>query len=229
MGGRLGVAGASLALAACAKAPPPAAAPDVDWPYYGGDAGGQRFSTAAQITPANVRGLKIAWTWSTGDASSKPAADMRAAAFENTPILAGGRLYACSPFNEAAALDPATGRPLWRFDPRIDTAVRYPNSFVCRGLTYWRDPAAAPAAPCAERVFMNTNDRRLFALDAATGKACAIFGRGGVVDVAAGVALARPGQMQITSPPVVVGANIVVGSSIDDNQRLKEISGAVRA
>lgn len=229
MGARLGVAGAILALAACAKPPPPSPAPDVDWPYYGGDAGGQRFSTAAQITPANVRGLKIAWTWSTGDAAAKPTADLRAAAFENTPILAGGRLYACSPFNQAAALDPATGRPLWRFDPRIDIAVRYPNSFVCRGLAYWRDPAAPAGAPCVERVFMNTNDRRLFALDAATGKACAAFGRGGVVDVAAGVVLFRPGQMQITSPPVVVGATIVVGSSIDDNQRLKEISGAVRA
>ncbi len=228
-GGGLGAALAILTLAACSRIPPPPPAPDADWPYYGGDAGGQRFSTAAQITPANVQGLRVAWTWSTGDAASKPAAALRAAAFENTPILAGGRLYACSPFNEAAALDPASGRPLWWFDPKIDTAVRYPNSFVCRGLAYWRDPAAPAGAPCAARVFMNTNDRRLFALDAATGKACPSFGRGGVVDVAAGVVFARPGQMQITSPPVVVGGVVVVGSSLDDNQRLKEISGAVRA
>ncbi|MEP6967932.1 MAG: pyrroloquinoline quinone-dependent dehydrogenase, partial [Pseudomonadota bacterium] len=228
-GGGLGAALAILTLAACSRIPPPPPAPDADWPYYGGDAGGQRFSTAAQITPANVQGLRVAWTWSTGDAVSKPAAALRAAAFENTPILAGGRLYACSPFNQAAALDPATGRPLWRFDPKIDTAVRYPNSFVCRGLAYWRDPAAPAGAPCAARIFMNTNDRRLFALDAATGKACPSFGRGGVVDVAAGVVFARPGQMQITSPPVVVGGRVVVGSAIDDNQRVKEISGAVRA
>ena len=54
---------AALALSACApNVPKPAPAPDVDWAHYGGDAGGQRFSPAAQITPANVRGLKVAWT-----------------------------------------------------------------------------------------------------------------------------------------------------------------------
>ncbi len=65
---RLFLAAASaLALAACAQPVPRAApAPDVDWAHYGGDAGGQRFSPAAQITPANVRGLKVAWTYSTG-------------------------------------------------------------------------------------------------------------------------------------------------------------------
>ena len=72
---------------------------------------------------------------------------------------------------------------------------------------------------------MNTNDRRLFALDAATGKVCAGFGDSGVVDVAKGVTLATPGQIQITSPPVVVHGVVVVGSSIDDNQRVQEITG----
>lgn len=216
-------------LAACSPAPvkPPAAA-DVGWPFYGGDAGGQRYSPAAQITPANVRALKLAWSYSTGDAVSKDKVN-HDTAFEDTPILAGGRLYVCSTFNEVSALDPGTGRQLWRFDPKIDPRVRYPNSDNCRGVAYWRDPAAAADAPCAARIFMNSNDRRLFALDAATGKLCPGFGQGGVVDVAAGVTLHRPGEMQITSPPVVVRGVVVVGSSIDDNQRVKEVSGAVRA
>jgi len=221
---------AALSLAAACSRPPPAAAPqaDVEWPFYGSDQGGERFSTASQITPANVRALKAAWTFSTGDEATKGAA-LHHASFENTPIMAGGRLYVCSPFNEVAALDPATGRPLWRFDPRIDPAVRYPNDDVCRGVAYWRDPAPVPGAPCAERVFVNTNDRRLIALDAATGRACPAFGRGGTVDVAQGVVFNRPGEMQITSPPVVARGVVMVGSSIDDNQRAKEISGAVRA
>src|SRR5512132_3927499 len=55
---RLASAASLLLLTACSPAAPPvAAAPDVDWPFYGGDAGGQRYSTAAQITPANVRHL----------------------------------------------------------------------------------------------------------------------------------------------------------------------------
>ncbi|MET0273555.1 MAG: pyrroloquinoline quinone-dependent dehydrogenase, partial [Phenylobacterium sp.] len=209
-------------------AAPVSAAPDVDWAHYGGDSGGQRYSSAAQITPANVKGLKVAWTWSTGEMATKGAA-MKHASFEATPILAGGRLYLCSPFNAVAALDPATGKPLWRFDPKIDTTIDYPNEFNCRGVTYWRDPVAPPGSPCAERIYSAANDRRLFALDAATGQACEGFGKDGMVDVGAGVVLPRPGAMQITSPPVIVRDTIVVGSSIDDNQRVAEISGAVRA
>ena len=176
--------GAGL-LASCGpapvKAPPPA--PDVDWPYYGADAGGQRFSPAAQITPANVTGLKAAWTYSTGDAALGGTQDF---AFENTPILAGGRLYVCGSFNDVSALDPATGRRIWRFDPKVDRGVEYPNSYNCRGVAYWADPAAPAGAPCAARIFMNSIDRRLFALDAATGQLCPGFGAGGVVDTGAG-------------------------------------------
>lgn len=219
---------ALVSLAACSRAPTPPPVPDVDWAHYGGDAGGQRFSPAAQITPKSVRGLKVAWRYVTGDLSTHTEA-LEHAAFEATPILAGGRLYLCTPFNVASAHDPATGRALWRFDPKIDATRRYPNSFNCRGVTYWRDPATPPAAPCAERVFMATNDRRLFALDAATGKACAGFGHAGVVDAMPGARLARPAGAQITSAPVVVAGVVIVGSSIDDNQRVHETSGAVHA
>src|SRR5207249_1374959 len=154
------------------------------WEFYGGDAGGQRFSPAAQITPANVKALSIAWTWSSGDMASKGAA-MKRAAFEATPILAEGRLYICSPFDEVAALNPQTGAQIWRFDPKINTHVRYPNDFNCRGVAFWRDDQlpAHPLVqyrvkpPCAAaRVFVATNDRRLIALDAATGEACPRFG-----------------------------------------------------
>jgi quinoprotein glucose dehydrogenase len=219
-----------LALAACAPraSGPVTAAPDAGWAYYGGDAGGQRYSPAAQITPANVSGLKVAWTYSTGALARHPKA-IDHASFEDTPILAEGRLYVCSQFNRASAIDPGTGKELWAYDPKIDDSVRYPNDNTCRGVTFWRDPAAPPADPCAARIFLPTVDRRLVALDAGTGKACAGFGHGGIVDVGAGVALERKGEFQITSPPVVVNGVIVVGSSLDDNQRVREVSGAVRA
>jgi quinoprotein glucose dehydrogenase len=223
-----GLAAASLlGLAACSpQVAAVAPAPDVDWPYYGGDAGGQRYSSAAQITPANVRGLKVAWTYSTGEAKRHK---LDRASFENTPILAGGRLYVCSQFDAVSALDPATGQPLWSFDPRVDPKVSYPNDFICRGVTYWRDPQAPADAPCAARIYLGTVDRRLFALDAATGKACADFNGGQAVDVGAGVALSHSGQMQITSPPVVARGVVVIGSALDDNQRVEEVTGAVRA
>jgi quinoprotein glucose dehydrogenase len=223
-------AAGAIGLAACSPRPAVHAVPeaDKDWAFYGADEGGQRFSAAGQVTPQNVGALKVAWTFSTGDLATKGPAAQRAA-FEDTPIMAGGRLYVESPFNEVSALDPATGRALWRFDPRIDTSVHYGEGFTARGVAYWRDPAAPAGSPCAERIFLTTNDRRLFALDAATGKTCVGFGQGGQVDVAAGVQLARNNEMQMTSPPVVVRGVVVVGSSVADNQRVKEVSGAVRA
>jgi quinoprotein glucose dehydrogenase len=221
---------ATLTLIQGCSPAPPRLAPEADrsWPYYGADQGGQRFSAAAQVTRSNVHGLAVAWTFSTGDIVSK-GHDLKHSAFENTPIMAGGRVYVCSPFNEVFALDPATGARLWAYDPRINPAIHYPNDENCRAVAYWRDPAPVPGAPCAERVFMNTNDRRLVALDAATGRTCSAFGHDGVIDTAEGVVLRRPGEMQITSPPVVARGVVVVGSSIDDNQRVKEVSGAVRA
>jgi len=119
-----------LALAGCSRtstttAPPPVAA-DQTWAFYGADEGGQRFSPAAQVTPANVAELKPAWRFSTGDMASR-GQEMKHASFENTPIMAGGRVYVCSPFNEVFALDPGTGARLWSYDPRIDPTVRYPN------------------------------------------------------------------------------------------------------
>ncbi|MBL8552667.1 MAG: pyrroloquinoline quinone-dependent dehydrogenase [Phenylobacterium sp.] len=226
------LAAASLLALATACAQPPAgpvkAAADVDWPFYGGDAGGQRYSAAAQITPVNVAGLKVAWTYSTGELARHPKAIERAA-FENTPILAGGKLFVCSQFNRVSALDPGTGKELWSYDPKLDDRVRYPNDYICRGVTYWADLEAPTGAPCASRIFLPTVDRRLIALDAATGALCPGFGKGGSVDVGQGVLLERKGQMQITSPPVIVNGVIVVGSSIDDNQRVEEVSGVVRA
>jgi quinoprotein glucose dehydrogenase len=224
------LAASLLVLSACSPqgAKPVARAPDVGWGFYGGDAGGQRFSSAAQITPANVRDLKVAWTYSTGELARHPK-EIKRASFENTPILGNGRLYLCSQFDAVSAIDPGTGKPFWSYDPKVDPKVRYPNDYVCRGVTYWRDANVAVDVRCSERVFVGTVDRRLIALDAATGAPCAGFGRGGVVDIGAGVVLERNGQMQITSPPVIVGDTIVVGSSLDDNQRVREVSGAVRA
>ncbi len=93
------------------------------WSQYGGDAGGQRHSAAAQITPANVGKLKPAWTYRTGDMEAR-ADDMKHSAFEGTPILVAGSLIFCSPFNEVIALDPGTGAEKWRYDPKVATGYR---------------------------------------------------------------------------------------------------------
>jgi quinoprotein glucose dehydrogenase len=220
---------AAFALTGCSPAPGPVrAAPDADWAFYGGDPGGQKYSPAAQITPQNVEALKVAWTFSSGELARAPDA-LKQANFEATPLEVGGRVYTCTALDEVFALDPATGKPIWRFDPKVDTHVRYPNAFTCRGVTYWRDDQAPAGTPCAERIYVATVDRRVIALDADKGSLCPGFGKDGVVDIGEGVALSRPGEMEMTSPAVISHGVLVVGSSIDDNLRVQEVSGAVRA
>jgi quinoprotein glucose dehydrogenase len=194
------------------------------WPAYGGDQGGQRHSAAAQITPANVGNLGVAWSYSTGEAGQP---DSPYSALENTPVLNEGRLYVCSSFNNAIALDPGTGRQLWRFDPHVPRGLHLANSYNCRGLAFWRVPGASGV--CAARIYLGTNDFRLIALDAATGKLCTGFGNRGTIAIDPGGKLERVGQIGITSPPVVSHGVVVVGSSMDDNQRTHELPGTVHA
>jgi quinoprotein glucose dehydrogenase len=148
------------------------------------------------------------------------AAAMKRASFENTPILAGDRLYVCSPFNEVSALDPGTGRQLWRFDPKLDIRMRYPNDYICRGVAY-----------AMGRIYLNTADRRLIALDAATGKAIKTFGNNGTIIIPPGEQKDGKvfGRIHTTSAPVVSHGLVIVGSSIDDNQKVDELRGTVHA
>jgi quinoprotein glucose dehydrogenase len=90
-----------------------------DWPYYGGDAGGSRYSPLTQIDKSNVAELKVAWEYHTGDVSDG-SDNRRKSAFEATPIVADGAMYLTTPFNRVVALDPETGREKWSFDPKLD-------------------------------------------------------------------------------------------------------------
>ena len=196
------------------------------WSHYGGDAGGHRYSRASQISVENVAALMPVWEYRTGDLTAK-AELMDQSAGQATPILVEDSLVFCTPFNEIIALDPGNGSQRWRFDPEIDLDQRPANQFVCRGVTHWRDPHPSPA--CASRIFMGTNDARLIAVDAATGQPCDTFGRNGQVRVDPGMELLWPGEFQMTSPPVVVGDTVVVGSAIGDNARVAAPVGSVRA
>lgn len=207
-----------------------AAAPGAaqEWSHYGGDEGGRRFVDAGEITPANVSRLTRAWVYRTGHANA-PREAFENSKFQVTPILAEGRLALCTPFNVMIALDPGAGRELWRHDPAIDMAQDPGNDFNCRGVTYWRDPAAETGDACAARLFMGTNDHRLVAVDLANGRPCEDFGAAGVVAVDPEMDLLWPGEFHISSAPVVAGEVVIVGSAISDNARLAAPRGAVRA
>jgi quinoprotein glucose dehydrogenase len=210
---------AALAVSGCTLAD--------EWPFYGRDPQGTRYSPLAQITPGNVARLRVAWTFHTGDISDGSHGANRSG-FENTPLLIDGRLFLTTPFNRVIALDPATGRQLWAYDPHIDKTLPFGDGFVNRGLAAWRDlDASAARRPCALRLFELTLDARLIALDAATGEPCRSFGNGGEIDLR-GVAQFRAGWYHMTSPPVVLDGVVIVGSSIDDNIRVDMPDGVVR-
>jgi quinoprotein glucose dehydrogenase len=205
-----------------------AASPDAEWASYGHDPGGSRYSPLAQITRDNVHTLQVAWTYHTGDVSD--GTDGRTSTqFEATPIMVDGTLYLSTPFNRVIALDPATGQERWSYDPQVDLSVRYGQRLVSRGVSTWLDSALEAGQPCRRRIFAGTNDARLIALDAATGRPCVDFGVRGEVRLDQGIGRVRQGDYQITSPPTIAGDLVIVGAGLRDNQRANAPSGVVRA
>jgi quinoprotein glucose dehydrogenase len=165
----------------------------------------------------------------TGDLEARTPELMARTKLEATPLLVEDSLIFCSPFNEVIALDPGTGAPKWRYDPKVSPTQRPANRYNCRGVTYWVDREAAENATCRARIFMGTNDARVIALDARTGTPCADFGDHGEVRLDAAKPLLWPGEFQITSAPVASRGVVVVGSSISDNARVDGPAGTVHA
>jgi quinoprotein glucose dehydrogenase len=198
-----------------------------DWPAYGRDPGGARDSPLTDINRSNVSTLKVAWTFRTAHLAIETDSDPR---FETTPIVVDGTLYLTTPLGELIALDPAAGKERWRFNPKSRRKADY-GDFANRGVSTWLDVKAPENSRCRRRIFIATIDARLFAVDGATGRVCADFGRSGIIDLRKGLRHA-PFEFpayQVTSPPLVIGDLVVTGSAIADNSRIAPASGEVRA
>jgi quinoprotein glucose dehydrogenase len=196
------------------------------WPVWAHGQSGQRYSANTQITPGNVKDLKVAWTYRTGDLS-KPG-EKATLAFEATPILTNNTLYLCSPRNRIAALDPTTGKEKWMRDLKPDTDGA--TVITCRGVSYWKDSQAAAGAVCSQRIFAATIDGKMWALDADTGKPCDGFGTGGRVDLHDNLGFVeKPGLYGVSSAPTVVGDKVITGSKIIDFHNIDMPGGVVRA
>jgi quinoprotein glucose dehydrogenase len=199
-----------------------------DWQYYGGDPGGRHYSRAEQIHRDNVQQLEVAWTYRSGGRASVPELLTRSSG-QATPILlprdAGESLVYCTPFNEVIALDPGNGERRWRYDPDIDVAGERP--FRCRGLAYYEETRVPAHSACRHRLFTNTHDRRLLALDALTGEPCAAFGNAGQV---AQHGRGQPADhISNSSPPVAAGGLVVTGSTVIDFHQAQAPRGTVQA
>ncbi len=205
----------------------PQGGPVDDWPYYGHDPGGMRYSPLTEINRQNVSQLKVAWVFHTGDISDG-SQDRRRSGFETTPILVDSTLYLTTGFNRVIALDSKTGKQRWAYDPFVDPTEDYGDGLINRGVSTWLDPARPAGQACHRRIFETTLDARLIGLDAATGAPCADFGQSGQVSLR-NVPRYVEGWYHMTSPPAVIDDLVVVGSAIDDNARAEMPSGVVRA
>ena len=196
-----------------------------EWRFYGGDAGGARFSPLQQINRQNVAGLKRAWTYHMGEAnrSGNITDRHRSAPFESTPLVVDGTLYFSTPSNRVIALDAESGQDIWQFDPQAEH-VGPREFFQHRGVSYWQSKTGDE-----RRILFGTFDGRLIALDARTGKPCRDFGKDGTVDLRAGIADGYPGaEYAVTSPPAIYKDLVITGAALPEYPR-KGPSGLVRA
>lgn len=214
------------AAAATTAAP---AIPDGDWPAYGRNQEGQRFSPLKQINADNVHELKEAWTFQTRDV--KLPTDPGEITNEVTPIKVGDTLYLCSAHQRLFALDAATGKEKWHFDPQLNANPSFQH-VTCRGVSYHeaRADSASPdvVADCPRRIILPVNDGRLFAINADNGKLCETFANKGILNLQTNQPVTTPGMYEPTSPPIVTDKIIVIAGAVTDNYSTREPSGVIR-
>ncbi len=203
--------------------------PIADWPVYGSDEGGMKYSPLTQITTDNVKDLELAWVYNHGDFSDGKG-EYGKTSFQATPIVIGDSLYFCTAFNRVIALDSETGEERWSFDPELEAKMGSgPYPLTCRGVAYWVAAQPEEGKSCNTRIFTGTRDSELIALDARTGLPCPDFGEGGRVALREGIGEAPSWEYYPTSPPLVIRDVVVVGALVADNVRVDAPSGVVRA
>ncbi len=204
----------------------PTAAASTEWPTYGHDPGGMRFSPVAQITPANVSQLRVAWTYHMRPPATAAAAPTGAQAgapgrggargrgrggsgftsSQVTPLVVNGVVYLATPYGRVVALDATTGREAWVYQ----LASSGPSS---RGVEYWPGDAKTPP-----QIVFGTGNGRLISLDAKTGKPNPAFGEGGIVDLNTPENLqGSMGTNGLSSPPIVFRNLVITGGRTQEN------------
>lgn len=144
------------------------------WKNVGGNPSGNKYSSLAQIDTANVQTLQVAWEYHTGDADTAAHSQIQC-----NPVIIDGVLYGTSPQLKLFALDAASGKVKWIFNPfdsiPVD-GVQHFNLNNNRGVAYWSDQKTD------QRIFYAA-DHYMYAVDANTGKAVESFGKKGKVDL----------------------------------------------
>ena len=216
---------ATLAWGAIAQGPSPSKpASSKEWPTYGHDSGGMRFSPLTQITPANAGTLDVAWVYHMKPAGvALPEGRGRGrggsgfASSSVTPLVVNGVMYLSTPYYRVVAIDPTTGKEIWAF--------QLPSgSPSTRGVEYWPGDGKTPP-----QIVFGSSDSRLYSIDAKTGEPNEAFGEKGVVSLDTPEILqGLPGRNGLSSPPVVYRNLVITGGTTQENPPLGP-AGDVRA
>ncbi|WAH60960.1 membrane-bound PQQ-dependent dehydrogenase, glucose/quinate/shikimate family [Pseudomonas silvicola] len=198
---------------------------ETNWTGFAGSNLSNHYTPARQITPENVSTLKRAWEFHTGDLP--PPGSKTQYLNENTPLKVGDSVYVCTPTQKVIALDAATGKEKWRFDPKANPVALQTAGAYCRGVAYYEAPQGT--ADCPTRIMWGVDGGRLAAVDAKTGQLCQSFGDGGYVDLQKHIGKFTPGYWGNTSAPIVIRGNVIIGHMVRDGQDRYAPSGVVRA
>lgn len=170
-----------------------------DWPAYGHDFAGQRYSPLTQINISNVSKLKLAWQYGVDPTGiDLSPANRVLSGTEAVPIMVNGVLYTPTVHRSIVALEPETGKEIWKYDLGKVAAP-------LRGLTYWEGDKDSPA-----QILAGTSDGRLIALNAKTGTLVPGFGKEGAVDLRAGVSDKFPDAAYHMASPGIIYRNLIV-------------------
>ncbi len=215
-----------------------------EWPTYGHDPGGMRFSPLTQITAANVSQLKVAWVYHmkpagavipAGRGAVDPEGEPAGAPggpgarggrrgggsgflpSETTPLVIDGTMYLTTPYSRVVAVDPTTGKEIWSYQlPQGNPATR--------GLEYWIGDGQTPP-----QVVFGSSNGKLYSLNAKTGKPNDAFGDNGIVNMnTPEIMQGLPGRNALSSPPIVYKNLVIAGGTTQENPP-KGPAGDVRA
>ncbi len=184
---------------------------NADWPTYGGNKAGNRYSPLTQINKQNIKNLQLAWTFDTGENKNPGERGMD---IQCQPIVVNGVMYGTTPQLKLFAVHAATGQQLWKFDPFADPAKK-PRFHPMRGVVCWEDGS--------DKRILYTVGSTLYAINAQTGKPIESFGKHGEADLHEGLGDVKTlgydvadYSIRATTPGVIYKDNLIIGSSVSE-------------